>query len=119
MLSARSFNISKSNPCSLDPAKDSPDIFSMIFLYILLIYRIINVGLVSRSFFAKLYCFGFATAIFLYVFVNIAMVLGMLPIVGAPLPIMSYGGSSLLSIMLGLSIVMSCKIYNQEQISVY
>ena len=91
----------------------------LLFLYILLIYRIINVGLVSRSFFAKLYCFGFATAIFLYVFVNIAMVLGMLPIVGAPLPIMSYGGSSLLSIMIGLSIVMSCKIYNQEQISVY
>ena len=91
----------------------------LLFLYILLIYRIINVGLGSRSFFAKLYCFGFATAIFLYVFVNIAMVLGMLPIVGAPLPIMSYGGSSLLSIMLGLSIVMSCKIYNQEQISAY
>ena len=91
----------------------------LLFLYILLIYRIINVGFVSRSFFAKLYCFGFATAIFLYVFVNIAMVLGMLPIVGAPLPIMSYGGSSLLSIMLGLSIVMSCKIYNQEQISAY
>ena len=45
------------------------------------------------------------------------MVLGLLPIVGAPLPIMSYGGSSMLSIMLGLSIVMSCKIYNQEQIS--
>ena len=47
------------------------------------------------------------------------MVLGMLPIVGAPLPIMSYGGSSLLSIMLGLSIVMSGIIYNQEQLSVY
>ena len=62
---------------------------------------------------------AFQSALFLYVFVNIAMVLGMLPIVGAPLPIMSYGGSSLLSIMLGLSIVMSCKIYNQEQISVY
>ena len=91
----------------------------LILLYILLIYRIINVGLVSRSFFAKLYCFGFATAIFLYVFVNIAMVLGLLPIVGAPLPIMSYGGSSLLSIMLGLSIVMSCKIYSQDQISAY
>ena len=61
--------------------------------------------------------FGFASAFFLYVFVNVAMVLGLLPIVGAPLPIMSYGGSSMLSIMLGLSIVMSCKIYNQEQIS--
>ena len=47
------------------------------------------------------------------------MVLGLLPIVGAPLPIMSYGGSSMLSIMLGLSIVMSCKIYRQDQISNY
>ena len=91
----------------------------LLLLYILLIYRIISIGFVVRSFFAKLYCFGFASAIFLYVFVNIAMVLGLLPIVGAPLPIMSYGGSSMLSIMLGLSIVMSCKIYSQDQISHY
>ena len=45
------------------------------------------------------------------------MVVGLLPIVGAPLPIMSYGGSSMLSIMIGLIIVMSCKIYSQEIIS--
>ena len=91
----------------------------LMLLYILLISRVISIGFFVRSFFAKLYCFGFASAIFLYVFVNIAMVLGLLPIVGAPLPIMSYGGSSMLSIMLGLSIVMSCKIYSQEQISSY
>ncbi len=91
----------------------------LILLYILLISRVISIGFSVRSFFAKLYCFGFASAIFFYVFVNIAMVLGLLPIVGAPLPIMSYGGSSMLSIMLGLSIVMSCKIYSQEQISNY
>ena len=91
----------------------------LMLLYILLISRVISIGFYVRSFFAKLYCFGFASAIFLYVFVNIAMVLGLLPIVGAPLPIMSYGGSSMLSIMLGLSIVMSCKIYSQEQISSY
>tara|TARA_B100001540_G_scaffold182723_1_gene161145 strand:- start:319 stop:1449 length:1131 start_codon:yes stop_codon:yes gene_type:complete len=91
----------------------------LLFLYILLIYRVIIVGFYVRSFFSKLYCFGFASAIFLYVFVNIAMVLGLIPIVGAPLPIMSYGGSSMLSIMLGLSIVMSCRIYSQEQISTY
>ena len=91
----------------------------LMLLYILLISRVISIGFSVRSFFAKLYCFGFASAIFLYVFVNIAMVLGLLPIVGAPLPIMSYGGSSMLSIMLGLSIVMSCKIYSQEQISQY
>jgi rod shape determining protein RodA len=88
----------------------------LIFLYALLIYRIIRIGFLSRSFFAKLYCFGFASALFLYIFVNIAMVVGLLPIVGAPLPIMSYGGSSMLSIMLGLSIVMSCKIYSRDPI---
>ena len=88
----------------------------LIFLYALLIYRIIRIGFLSRSFFAKLYCFGFASALFLYIFVNIAMVLGLLPIVGAPLPIMSYGGSSMLSIMLGLSIVMSCKVYSRDPI---
>ena len=89
----------------------------LLTLYIILIYRIIRIGFLNRSFFSRLYCFGFASAFFIYVFVNVAMVLGLLPIVGAPLPIMSYGGSSMLSIMLGLSIVMSCKIYNQEQIS--
>ena len=88
----------------------------LILLYALLIYRIIRIGFSSRSFFAKLYCFGFASALFLYIFVNIAMVIGLLPIVGAPLPIMSYGGSSMLSIMLGLSIVMSCKIYSRDPI---
>ena len=88
----------------------------LILLYALLIYRIIRIGFSSRSFFAKLYCFGFASALFLYIFVNIAMVVGLLPIVGAPLPIMSYGGSSMLSIMLGLGIVMSCKIYSRDQI---
>ena len=91
----------------------------LLLLYILLIYRVISIGFFVRSFFSKLYCFGFASAIFIYVFVNIAMVLGLIPIVGAPLPIMSYGGSSMLSIMLGLSIVMSCRIYSQEQISNY
>jgi len=91
----------------------------LIFLYVLLVYRIIRIGFSCRSFFSRLFCFGFSSALFLYVFVNIAMVVGLLPIVGAPLPIMSYGGSSMLSIMLGLSIVMSCKIYSEVRISNY
>ena len=52
---------------------------------------------------------------FIFVAVNMSMVLGLLPIVGAPLPIMSYGGSSMLSIMMGLGVVMSCKVYKNEQ----
>jgi len=91
----------------------------LIILYMLLIYRIIRIGFLTRSFFSRLYCYSFASALFLYIFVNIAMVVGLLPIVGAPLPIMSYGGSSMLSIMLGLSIVMSCKVYKDERIPNY
>jgi rod shape determining protein RodA len=45
------------------------------------------------------------------------MVLGIVPIVGSPLPILSYGGSSMMTIMTGFAIVMSCKIYNKDQVS--
>ncbi len=88
----------------------------LLIVYSLIIYRIIRIGSNSRNNFARLYCFGFATAFFVYVAVNMSMVLGLLPIVGAPLPIMSYGGSSMLSMMLGLGLVMSCKIHQQEEV---
>ena len=87
----------------------------LLLIYVLIIYRIIMIGTQSRNNFAKLYCFGFATAFFVYVTVNMSMVLGLLPIVGAPLPIMSYGGSAMLTMMIGLGIVMSCKIHSQEE----
>ena len=89
----------------------------LLLIYVTIIYRIGSIGNQSRNNFARLYCFSFATAFFVYVAVNMSMVLGLLPIVGAPLPIMSYGGSSMLSIMLGLSIVMSCKIYQQDEVN--
>ena len=90
---------------------------SILLLYVLIIYRIIKIGDITRSVFGKLYCYGFATAFFVYIVVNMGMVLGLLPIVGAPLPIMSYGGSSMLSIMLGLGIAMSCKIYKDVPVN--
>ena len=89
----------------------------ILIIYALIIYRIALVGRQSRNNFARLFCYGFAAAFFVYVTVNMAMVLGLLPIVGAPLPIMSYGGSSMLSVMLGLGIVMSCKIHQQEEVT--
>ena len=89
----------------------------ILIIYSIMIYRIIAIGSIARSFFAKLYCYGFGSAIFIYVVVNMSMVLGLLPIVGSPLPIMSYGGSSMLATMIGLSIVMSAKIYHRQLIS--
>ena len=88
----------------------------LLIIYALIIYRISKIGSESRNNFARLFCFGFAAAFFVYVAVNMSMVLGLLPIVGAPLPIMSYGGSSMLAIMTGLGFVMSCKIHQQEEV---
>ena len=89
----------------------------LLFIYVLIIYRITVIGNQTKNNFARLYCFSFATAFFAYVAINMSMVLGLLPIVGAPLPIMSYGGSSMLSIMVGLGIVMSCKVHQLEEIT--
>ena len=87
----------------------------LLILYTIIIIRIIRIGAISRSNFSKLFCFGFAFSIFIYIVVNLSMVLGLLPIVGSPLPIMSYGGSSMLATMIGFGIVLSAKI-NRKQI---
>ena len=89
----------------------------ILLIYAVMVFRILKIGTGCRSFFAKLFCYSFAAAIFIYVSVNMSMVLGLLPIVGSPLPIMSYGGSSMLATMIGFSVVMSAKIYQRQSIS--
>jgi|TARA_B100001741_G_C16549819_1_gene598723 rod shape determining protein RodA len=88
----------------------------VLLLYILITWRIVSIGNMLRDTFGKLFCYSFATAFFLYVAVNMGMVLGLIPIVGAPLPILSYGGSSMMAMMFGLGIVMSCRIHKDEHI---
>ena len=89
----------------------------LLFIYAIMIFRIIRIGTICRSYFAKLFCYSFASSIFIYISVNMSMVLGLVPIVGSPLPIMSYGGSSMLATMIGFSVVMSAKIYHRQLIS--
>ena len=90
---------------------------ALLILYSIIIFRIIRIGAISRSNFARLFCFGFAFAIFIYVVVNLSMVLGLLPIVGSPLPIMSYGGSSMLATMIGFGIVLSARVNHKQTIA--
>jgi len=89
----------------------------LLILYAFIIIRILIIGSNSRNYFGKFFCYGFAISIFFYISVNMLMVLGMLPIVGSPLPIMSYGGSSMLSMMIALGIVMSTRIYARQIIN--
>ncbi len=89
----------------------------LLLLYAVIIYRVIKIGTISRSYFARLFCYSFGASLFVYIVINMSMVLGLLPIVGSPLPIMSYGGSSMLATMIGFGIVMSAKIHSTQSIA--
>ena len=89
----------------------------LLLIYAVIIFRIIKIGAISRSYFAKIFCYSFGASMFVYIVINMSMVLGLLPIVGSPLPIMSYGGSSMLATMIGFGIVMSAKIHSDQSIA--
>ena len=71
------------------------------------------VSLLQTSQFGRLLCSGLVFLIFTYVFVNIGMVSGIIPVVGAPLPLISYGGTSMLTIFLCIGLIMSASIHRQ------
>ncbi|QIG80382.1 rod shape-determining protein RodA [Stakelama tenebrarum] len=80
---------------------------ALIIAFLLLIRWGINVGVRSQSKFARLTAAGLATTIFFFVAINMAMVMGLAPVVGIPLPLISYGGSSMMTIMICIGILMS------------
>ena len=87
-----------------------------MIIYAVIIYRIVAIGAGSRSYFAKIFVIV-SVQQSLSLSQLMSMVLGLLPIVGSPLPIMSYGGSSMLATMIGFGIVMSAKVHNQQLIA--
>ena len=70
-----------------------------------------------RNYFAKLVVIGLNTNYFLYVFINIAMVMGVLPVVGIPLPLISYGGTGMFSIMSSFGIILCMKVNQDNNIN--
>lgn len=79
----------------------------LIVLYGLLLLRCVSVGSEAKYAFNRLLTLGVASMLFCHVFINMGMVMGILPVVGVPLPLMSYGGTSLLTLMMGFGLVAS------------
>lgn len=79
----------------------------ILLLYTLIILRCLYMANNCRTLFGRLLTGSIAITFFIYVFVNIGMVSGILPVVGVPLPLISYGGTSVLSLLLGFGLVMS------------
>ena len=84
-------------------------VFIVILNFLILAYSY-SFALKSSSYFGKLAAIGIATNFFFYVFINMAMVLGLIPVVGIPLPLISYGGTVILSVMSGFGIILSVYI---------
>ncbi|MFD1611712.1 rod shape-determining protein RodA [Sphingomonas tabacisoli] len=79
----------------------------LIFAFLLLIRWGMMVAHNARTKFARLVAAGLATTIFFYVAINLMMVMGLAPVVGIPLPLVSYGGTAVLTVMICLGILMS------------
>ncbi|KPJ56508.1 hypothetical protein AMJ49_04665 [Parcubacteria bacterium DG_74_2] len=83
----------------------------LLFLFCFLIWQIFKIGLYALNNFSRLFSAGFAVLVFSQVFINIGMNLGLLPIIGISLPLVSYGGSNLLMMFIGLGILQSIKTH--------
>ncbi len=71
----------------------------------------------TRNNFARYLAMGITINFSLYVFINIAMVMGLIPVVGAPLPLVSYGGTSMLAALIGFGLMMSCSVYRDSKVT--
>ena len=83
---------------------------ALLTLYLLVLLFIAYMALRCRSVFAKLIAAGMGLCLFTYVFINVAMVTGLVPVVGVPLPLVSYGGTSMLTMMVGLGFVLNAHV---------
>lgn len=86
-------------------------LFSVVFLYGLWI------AIRARYNFSRYLALGLSINFSLYVFINIAMVMGLIPVVGAPLPLISYGGTAMIAALIGFGLIMSCHVHRDSKVT--
>jgi rod shape determining protein RodA len=129
-LFGKGFMLGTQTHLSFLPERQTDFIFTMIAeefglvgglvllgLYALVIVYGFTIALRSRNQFGRILGLGLATNFFLYVFINTAMVIGLIPVVGVPLPLISYGGSAMVTVMLGFGLLMNVSIHRDVRIS--
>lgn len=117
----RGFSLGTQSQLNFLPEKQTDFIFAMfgeefgfigtlllLSAYFLLILYGFRVVLYNSFVFSKFTALGITCSLFLYVFVNISMVMGLLPVVGIPLPFISYGGTALITLLIGMGLLIAC-----------
>lgn len=112
------------------PEKQTDFIFTMLAeefgllgaLGVLVLFTVIfaygfAIALRSRNHFGRLVALGLITTIYLYVFINVAMVMGVVPVVGVPLPLVSYGGTAMLTVMVAFGLIMCVYVHRDLRLT--
>lgn len=90
-------------------------LFLLVIILLILIYGFV-IAFKCRHAFGRLLAVGLTTNFFLYACINIAMVMGLIPVVGAPLPLVSYGGTSMLAALVAFGLMLSCNIHKDSKL---
>ena len=88
----------------------------LLTLYLLILAYGFAIALLSRNHFGRLLAMGVSMTFFIYFFINIAMVTGLLPVVGVPLPLVSYGGTAMVTLLVAFGLLMSVYVHREIRI---
>ncbi|HEU4549970.1 MAG TPA: rod shape-determining protein RodA [Rhizomicrobium sp.] len=89
---------------------------ALLILFAVVIFYGLQTAISARSQFGRLLAMGVILNFFFYIMINGAMVMGLIPVVGIPMPLLSYGGSAMLTVMFGFGLLMSVHIHRQVEI---
>jgi rod shape determining protein RodA len=89
---------------------------SLLFLYALAIFISLRIAAISHSHFGRLAAAGVTATFAAYLLINSAMVMGLAPVVGIPMPLMSYGGTVMLTVMVGFGLVQSVRVHRYDEV---
>jgi rod shape determining protein RodA len=91
--------------------------FSVLFLYGLAIFIALRIATLSHSHFGRISAAGMTATFAMYVMINGAMVMGLAPVVGVPMPMLSYGGTVMLTVMIGFGLVQSVRVHRYSEVT--
>jgi rod shape determining protein RodA len=89
---------------------------AVLLLFAAVIFYGVRIAMASRSQFGRLLAFGITLNFFFYIMINACMVMGLIPVVGIPMPLISYGGTAMLTVMFGFGLLMSVHVHRQVEI---
>jgi rod shape determining protein RodA len=89
---------------------------AVLLLFAAVIYYGVRIAISSRSQFGRLLAFGIVLNFFFYILINACMVMGLIPVVGIPMPLISYGGTAMLTVLFGFGLLMSVHVHRQVEI---